>query len=919
MHESLLKTKLTIPPCKAGLVRRDDIIRRLEDGLLVENGFTRKLTLICAPAGFGKTTLVRHWIQCSSLRFGRLSIDPEDDTPLRFWMYFSELLNGICDTIRPETLSSLSAPQLGEHETETLDDFRRYERFLTMLLNDVLANETPGVAVLDDTHVLKNPSIQRGMNFVLRNLPPNLHIVAVCRVEPDWALSRLRSAGELLEIGQSELRFSHDEIATFFRETMDYPLPDDDVRALEMDSEGWIAGLQLAAVSLRTRGSRANRLSLRGTHRLLQEYFSDEVIETLPDELQGFLLSTSILNRMCAPLCQAVTETADAQAVLERLERENYFVAALDEEGYWFRYHALFQQSLRARLESGYAEILPKLHRRAAQWYHENEFPVEAVRHVLAADDPARAAEIIESELQGFWKGGYSHELRSMLELLPAEVLDTRPSLQVLSAYFLLLAGKREAARGYIARAEELLAEQAPGTEREFVEGFLATCKAAAAAFDNDIPTLIQTAAVALEKIPPNYPSWRGLACSVAGDAAFYRGDAEAALRTYQEACDLGQDPQGNAYFALVAGTKFARLLLYREGTHASEELCRRMLALAEEHGHATSERAAGYFGLLGQISSERGEAEAAVELCQKGIAIAEETQILLVWCWCVAHILRPLVILGRYAEAHDWIRRARPVLAEAAAPIFESLIMGWYMRLLLAEGNLDEAADLLKERGLLDAESVGFLREEESGALIRYLLITKQHERAAALLEGYLQEAQKLGMAAFSAELEYLLAAAHLGSGRTEEAQVLLRSALRTGRKAGYRRMFMDDSDISMTLLEEAQRHGIEPDFCGSMLEELRQEATAAETAPDGAAVTHGARPRAAAAGESLHDALSERESELLQLIADGLSNQEIADTLFISLSTVKWHSANIYAKLGVEKRTQAAAKARRLGLVGD
>ncbi|TVR62192.1 MAG: hypothetical protein EA426_02120 [Spirochaetaceae bacterium] len=912
MNTSLLRTKLIPPSLKPETVPREELVAQIEDGLIGPNGFTRKLTLICAPAGFGKSTVVSQWMNRADYRVGYLALDVEDNVPERFWVYFFEAVRGACESVRDDALTAMSSGVSADPGTRTADEFEPIERFLTLLLNDIFDSCQPVVLVLDDVHAVSHELISRGMRFALRNQPPNLHIVAVTRVEPKWELNRLRSRGEMVEIGEPDLRFRTSEIEVFFRDTMNCPVARDDVASLESESEGWIAGLKLAALSIRAGGGMEG---LRRARHLVHGFFSEQVIDGLPADIRDFLFSTSILSRLSGPLCNAVTGTTGGADVLARLERENYFVSALGGDAVWFRYHSLFRDALQTRLRATRPDSVADLHRRAYLWYDQNGHREEAVRHAIEAGETDRAAEIVERGLDGLGDTGNTLETRRLLTMIPDALLHRRPILLVLSAYFAFLAGRYDDVENRLIAAENIVPSSPGNPKKVPLKGLIATIRAMAAVFSGNREELDRNSAIADRLITRSASRWRGLTCAVVGDAALLRGDIVGAIGAYTEACDLGFDPDGNPYFALVAGVKLARLLLYRKGTYASESLCRRMLAFAETHGYGSGERAAAYHGLLGQIHSERGEIDAAVEYCRRGIAIAERDHVAVIWCWCVAHMVRPLIIRRRFDEAHDWIRRAESVLADSVAPFFESLIVGWKIRVLLAERDVTRAEALLTERRLFGLREEAFIfREEEFGSLARFFLLAGRYLEGSELLGRYLAYTGRLGLTTFTAEIEFLLAAASYHLGRPIEARSLVKSALSNGREAGYRRMFVDDASFSRVLLEDAHAHRIEPEFCASLLAEMNSEYVATPTeirdrarAPKPVSVTDWCEP------------LSEREIEVLTAVTTGLTNQEIADTLFVSHNTVKWHLARIFGKLGVDNRTHAAAEARRLGLVAE
>ena len=537
MHQhSLLATKLYIPPVRRGLVARPRLIERLNAGLWARDAFSRALTLVSAPAGFGKTTLVSEWVHevgahgdapldgaVPSIGVAWLSLDEGDNDLARFLGYLIAALRTVDAGLGKGVLSALQSPQPPPAEA-----------VLISLINEVVAlPDTPEakqrniILVLDDYHLIDAQPIHDALTFLLEHLPPRLHLVIASREDPRLPLARLRARRQLIELRASDLRFSSAEIAEFLNQVMGLDLSAEDISALEGRTEGWITGLHLAAISMQGRHDVSGFInSFTGSHRYVLDYLLEEVLEGQPESVQTFLLQTAILDRLTGPLCDAVrfgsaeppsssTENAvrfgfaeppagqdNGQATLEMLERANLFIVPLDQERRWYRYHHLFSDLLRRRLDQSLPDSKPGLHRRASAWYEQNGFADEAIDHALRAADFERTARLIEEHVDAIWQSGEHTKLWRWLEALPAELLCSRPHLCVFYAWNLYVRGRLDAAERSLQAAEQALDAgtdlgeqgQAPDPDRKQVRGRIAVIRALLAFFRGDVPAIIQHA-----------------------------------------------------------------------------------------------------------------------------------------------------------------------------------------------------------------------------------------------------------------------------------------------------------------------------------------------------------------------------------------------------------------------------------------
>lgn len=542
----LLGTKLFIPRRRPTLVPRPRLIERLDEGA------ERRLTLVSAPAGFGKTTLLAEWVGGPAAG-GRpaawLSLDQGDNDLELFWAYVITALLAVRPEVGESALSLLRSPQPPP-----------IERVLTALINDIMAIDDgpstgsgPGlILVLDDYHVIEAEPVHAAIGFLLDHLPPQMHVVVATRSDPPLALARLRGRGELTELRATDLRFTPDEAAAFLNESMGLGLPVADVAALERRTEGWIAGLQLAALSMQGREDVSGFVqAFAGDDRYIVDYLVEEVLQRQPPHIRGFLLQTSILDRLSGPLCDAVTGRDDGRELLETLERDNLFVVPLDDKRHWFRYHHLFADALRVHAAAEHPDQIPVLHRRASQWCERNGHPSEAIHHALAAEDHGRAADLIELAGRAMLTARQDEAFLAWSKVLPDELVRTRPVLCVYYA-LALVSVDPEAAEDRLGDAERLLEVTAPGGERlgpaavemvvrdeeglRSLPGTIAIVRAYRAGAAGDVPGIVHHARQAWELLPEDDHLWRGAAGGLLGLAHWTSGELEAAYRAFDDA-----------------------------------------------------------------------------------------------------------------------------------------------------------------------------------------------------------------------------------------------------------------------------------------------------------------------------------------------------------------------------------------------
>ncbi len=904
--EDLLLTKLAVPPPRRALVARPRLLEQLDAGL----GYP--LTLVAAPAGFGKTTLLAEWLAARRdgagpvLLVAWVSLDAADNDPMRFAAYVMAALRGLHPEIVEDVLTALRSPQPPPLEAA-----------LTVLVNELGAVPSDAVLVLDDYHAIHSRTIHETLAFLVEHLPPQIHLVVASRADPPLPLARLRARGQLVEVRADDLRFAPAEAAAFLNVTMGLDLTPEEVTALEARTEGWPAGLQLAALAFKGRTDASEFVAaFAGSHRYVLTYFVDDVLARQPAPVQTFLLQTAILDRLCAPLCDAVTGRADGEAMLARLERENLFVVALDDSGHWYRYHHLFAEVLRHRLRQTSSGIIPQLHRLASAWHEGQGLLAEAIEHAFATPDLERAVGMVEKAAPALLGRGEAATLQGWMARLSADVVSARPRLCLARAQACLLACQLDTAEACLEDAERALRLEdhagIPVAELPRLQGEAAALRTYLALTRNDYHLAVQLSWQALAQVPEEDAVVRGILALDLGRAHQLGGDLAAAAQSFGEARAYGLT-EGNQLLALFALFSLGTIQELQGELRKAESTHREVERLAHTPEGQPLPIGALAHARLGRLHREWNDLETATRHLEAALELGRRGGVegaVLDGCLSLALVRQAR---GDVLEADALIRQAGEIARGWSVPEMALSVAAHEAQLRLRTGDLESAKRWARGCPPDVGSDLTELAEIRGSVLARVLLAEGQSEEAKSLLDRMLAVAERRGRTPRVIELLVLQALTHQTLGDRPAAVSTLERALSLAEPEGYVRTFLDEGEQVIDLL---RRVAGSSSPVASLA--LRLLAASLEQVP----ATSGAKPEPTSAALRLPivplvESLSERELEVLRLIGDGLSNRQIADRLVISVATAKKHVENVHGKLGVHSRTQALARAQELRLL--
>jgi LuxR family maltose regulon positive regulatory protein len=886
---SLLKTKLYAPSPPPRMVRRPRLVARLNDGLQC------KLTLISAPAGFGKTVLLSEWIANIDQPVAWLSLDDNDNDPALFGAYLIAALQTKEANFGKAAMAALHSPSYAPP----------IGSILTAVINELYEKDIEVALVFDDYHEIANQVIHNAVSFLIDHMPPKMRLVITGRAEPPFCLARLRTLGQLTELHAADMRFTIDETTVLLNDVMNLELSQEDVKNLVARTEGWAAGLVMAALAMRDREDIANFITnFSGSHHYIVDYLTEEVIQRQKEDVQSFLLKTAILERMTGPLCGTLTERDDGQEMLEYLEAANLFVVPLDDERLWYRYHPLFADVLRNQLSRLSPSLVPVLHRRASEWFEQEGLMDEAVHHTLATADFERAAGLIETMSQDLLMQGRITTLLGLLEQLPPEVIARRQRLCVHCAWAYLMAGQKHNIEPLLQTAESGLTTL-PRTNTKVVKGHMLGIRGYMAKWQGDIPNTIEISEEALKVFPEDEPGFRPVVLGNIGHAYFEKGDMANAWKYMEDSNKSGQ--AGGNSFAKLASMGFLAYILIEQGQlQEAAKVCRRTIQMGMELGgwHPLPATSFAYIG-LGQVLYEWNYLKGAMEQLNRGIELGEAGQF-----WVA--VLRGYLTLAQLHQAMGDTDAAMQAAAKAEKTA-SKIIMArescnisiWKARLALAQGDLSAAVHWANSQdNKLNLSNVPDYRLEPRYLTLVWIKVAQgEAKEISGSLERLRQKVEAEGRIKSVIEILALQALAFATLGETERATATLEKALVLAEPESYSRLFLDYGPPMRQLLQQSATHVCVHRYVAELLKAFKI-ARSDKVLPTNQTKT------------PLLDILNEREMAILRLKGTH-SDREIANQLYLSVNTVKWYAHRIYSKLGVSNRAEAISLAHELNIL--
>ncbi|MCA9972290.1 MAG: AAA family ATPase [Anaerolineales bacterium] len=872
----LLHTKLRIPGAPPALLTRPRLNSQLHQR---PNG---RLTLLSAPAGFGKTTVVMDWARRQDSPVAWLTLDEQDNDPALFWRYLIAALQVVDGRIGQSAHATLSAIAWAPLETA-----------VTLLINDIVSYTDPAgtlILVLDDFHWIQTAAIHQSLNYLLQHQPPQLHLLLLTRADPPLSLARLRVTGRLVELRAADLRLTAAEIAAFFTQVVPLHLSDADLQLLGRQTEGWAAGLQLAALSLRQRDAAdVARLvqSFAGIRQHIFAYLMEEVLQHQPEAVRRFLQQTAVLRRFCGPLCIAVTEQPDAARVLRHLAANNLFITPLDDEGTWYRYHPLFAEMLRSHLDEAAQRAC---HRRAAVWYAGQQMLQDAMRNAQAAQDYALMADLLTRHYKALLAQALLVSLQKWLAVLPAEYRS--PRLRLAAAWCRVYEGNEPHLQQTLAHITAHVPRVDPP-----LQGEILAVKAIYASLYGQPDEAIRWAAEAISLIAEDDHLSLAAAHQALGNAYRYQGELDAALGAYAQARQQF-DAMGNPFMGHLPLYRMASIQIMQGRLHQAWQTYEAVRQHAQAAGQEPLILTGEVFGYLSDLHLEWNELPQAAACARQEIDLAKAGHTLLALADGYLKLAAVLAAQGNAPAARDALRLARDTAVELRSPSVTAQVAVQQARLELAWDNLPAAAAWAAayagRRGTPACTLTPLLAQAADLLLARIWLAQDQAGAALDLLQETMRAVEASGRIRLVVEAQVLQALAWMRQEQAPAAHKALRSALHLAKPEGYVRLFIENGPALAPLLVQARPHF--PEYVSRLL---------------------AAMPGPAAAAVGLLDPLTEREQDILNLIAKGHANRQIAEALFISVGTVKGHVNHIFSKLDVRSRTQALVRARELNLL--
>jgi len=910
----LLRTKLFISPLRPEIVPRPHLVARLDGAI------EGKLTLISAPAGFGKTTLLKEWIAGSDLRVAWVSLDPGDNDPLRFWAYIVAALKsvhkGIGETIAAPLQSNQPPP---------------LEYILTDLIN-LISKDAPHtgqsnvparkiILVLDDYHVITERQVHDTLTFFLDHLPPQLHLIISGRADPPWPLARRRARLKMIELRAEDLRFQSNEAALFLNEVMDLNISSDDIGALEQQTEGWIVGLQMAALSMRFREDKSEFIrAFTGTHRFILDYLLEEVLNQQPSDIEAFLLKSSILERMSVEMCDFVLDRMDSQSILIHLEQTNLFVIPLDDERCWYRYHHLFSELLRSQLTLKYPDQVSLLHKKASQWFEDHNFREATINHAFAANDYDRVARLIEKYAQGLLQETKHSAVSKWIEALPPDLVLKRPWLCVYQSWTRHWAGLREGGEECLKHAESML-ENRPDLNKEdqkIIPGFIAMVRSHYALTNEALTETIEQAQKALRLLPETDYFARSTAGVALGGAFWGKGDVWQSERAFADCASAAlkgsytQRASSALCYVGMQQVKQARLL-------EAKDTFQKSLALVQDSEGRRFPNAGYPLAKLGELALEWNNLEEAYVNTSRSVDLCTQLGHVDLIAEAYAALARVQLARKEYPEVEQILGRTDQLSLEMKLdPWATTWLDDCRVRLWLSTGKLEEARRWIHTSQLKMDGELNFQHELKHIILARVLVAQAEQEaggqhlrKAMRLLKRLLDSASTAGWLHHKIQILILMARAYQGQSEIEQALIATNQALTLAEPSKYVRIFFEEGpqmgELLSVIRDGQQNKNLsafqrkQASYINSLLAALKKEDHTPKTKAE----------------NELIEPLTRREMDVLRLLITNMTVPEIADELVVTSNTVRSHVKRIYEKLEVHRRLSAVEKAKELNLV--
>ena len=877
----ILKTKVTRPQLKRHhLVLRGELIAKLKAGL------SRKLTVLSAPAGYGKTTLLCQWIDQIQIPVAWYSADRSDQDCVQFFTYLIHAVQTVHPDVGQDALKQL--------QTQSIS--LSYQNILGRLLNEILVVEKELLLVIDDFHLVQSKAVHDNLIFFIEHLPAQMHLFISTRSDPPLMLARLRSQNQMAEVRAGELAFNLSDARMFFNGIMCLHISDLDIEKLNKRTEGWIAGLQMAAISLQKISDRSGFVdSFASSHRYVMDYLMEEVFSCQPETVQTFLLRTSILNRMNAAICNALTNHQDGQAQLEGLEQANIFIIPLDEHRCWYRYHHLFADLLRKHLQRAFPESISDLHLQASLAFEKQDKIMEAIEHAVKAGDFERAETLMGNIAEVLWCQGHLGTLLNWAECLPRSGNAKHPKLYAIIATCALLDGRFDQAESYLSSAEIILDDQ-----DHQVGGMISAVRSYISDYRGDIESAERFGNIALCNLDDAHATWRCLASLAMGDCHVQKGPLEPATKSYKEAIRTSS-MAGSRFFMSIAQHRYVVMLHRRGQLHKALQAVEQYLSEDILAGHRS-----GALNLVyGELLYERNRLAEAAEQVNISLQLCADQRHAAALPYCRMQLARIHSALGNQEDALREADAGMEGLKQKDIPPWvQSFVIAWKMRYHLMQGETDIAEEMLQQRNLHPHGAFTYPNSSEYVVFTRYLVHKGKIEDGLQLLQRLIDRLISIGWRNLAFEAQLVKAVACLADGQTDQALKVLSSVLDFTRPEGYWRLFIDEGEPMRQLLQQAAQRGIHPGYIKKILFEANhvpgREKTSVRTERN-----------------TLVEPLSDRELQVLRLLNSHLSSTEIAQELFISSNTVRTHIKSIYSKLNVHNRRGAVEKGLKLGLI--